>query len=100
MTEIRLLVEDMSKEVEMAKHYYELALFYKDFNMEFARKYVEIAKQEINHSNMLHEMAVTCIKKAEEKGKEATDYMKQKWNEAHVEFVDEMKELEYKLSRI
>lgn len=100
MSELRALVEDMEAEIDMAKHYYKCALFYKDISMEFARKFVDIAKQEINHANILHEMAIVCVKKIEEKGKEATEYMKERWNDAHVEMVDELKELEYKLSRI
>lgn len=100
MTELRTLVEDIESEVEMAEHYYESALLYKDINMEFARKFVDIAKQEINHAMILHEMAITCVRKAEEKGLVPTDYMKSRWEDAHVKMIDKVKELEYKLSRL
>lgn len=100
MSELRIMVEDMSKGIEMARHYYESALFYKDVNMDFARKFADMAKQQINNVTALHEMAVSCIKKAEEKGAEATEHMKQKWHEAHVDMMDEIRELEYKIGRI
>lgn len=100
MYKIRMLCEDMKNEINMTKHYYESALYAKDLNPDQYRKFIEIAKQELNHAMILHDMALYEVNKAKDAGKTPTDDMKETWERMHVEYVDEVKTLEYKLSKI
>ena len=99
MYKIRMLCEDMKSEIKMAKHYYESALYTKDINPDQFRKFAEIARQELNHAIILHDMALYEVNKAKDAGKTPTDEMMTTWEKIHVEYVDEVKTLEYKLSK-
>lgn len=97
MKAIMDFVEEMDEEIEGAENYYKCALYYKDVNSDYSRKYVEMARQELVHAMNLHEMAVNEISKIKE---EPTLAMKNAWDEAHVDYVAKVRELEYMLSRI
>lgn len=100
MKEIMDFVYQMKEEIEDAECYYKEALYYKDNNNEYSRRYADLAKQELNHAMILHDMAVTKINEVEEKGIKASAGMKEMWNKAHVEWIAKMKEIEYAINRL
>lgn len=100
MYKIRMLAEDMKTEIKTAEHYYESALYCKDINPDQSRKFAEIAKQELSHAMIFHDMALYEVNKAKDEGKEPTEEMKKAWEKVHVDCVSHVRELEYKLSRL
>lgn len=96
---IKDMVYEMEEELEKAKWYYEDALALKETHPEFARKYIEIAKQELNHLAIIHDMVVAYVNKLKSEGKEMTDYMKIEYEKAHIKLIDEKMELDYKINR-
>ena len=96
---IKDMVYEMEDELEKAKWYYEDALSLKEIHPEFSRKYIEIAKQELNHMAIIHDMVVSYAGKMKSEGKEATEYMKKIYEKAHIDLIEEKMELEYKINR-
>lgn len=100
MYKIRMLADDMKTEIKTAEHYYESALYCKDINSDQARKFADMARQELAHAVILHDMTLYEVNKAKDEGKEPTEEMKKAWDCMHVEYIDKVRTLEYKLGRL
>lgn len=62
MKEIKWLAEQIEEELEDAEHYAMKAAHFKDSDMDMSRVCAELSRQELKHSEMLHEQAVRLIK--------------------------------------
>ena len=89
MTKIKRYVEDIADELNDAKKYMEIALEYKAagdggrYNT-----YKDMSVQELAHSSNLHQFAVQDIEKLKAVYPEIPSDMMDKWNKAHVEYVE------------
>lgn len=96
-----LLIGEMAREIacelEYSEKYADKAMILKDEVPDISRKYAEIAKEELNHADMIHEMAVSLAKKAEGK---ATEAMAAYWKDTHESFIKKRDELSYRLSKM
>lgn len=84
----------------MLIHYYESALYAKDLNPDQFRKFAETARQELSCAVILHDMTLYEINKAKDAGKTPTEEMSATWEKMHVEYIDKVKTLEYKLGKL
>ena len=89
MTKIKKYVEDIAEELNDAKKYMEIALEYKAAG-DGARynAYKDMSVQELAHSSNLHQFAVQDIEKLKTVYPEIPSDMMDKWNKAHVEYVE------------
>ena len=62
MKEIKWLAEQIEEELEDAENYAWKAKHYKDTDPDLSRVCMELSRQEIKHSEMLHDQAVRLIK--------------------------------------
>lgn len=96
-----MLIGEMAKEIwcelEYAERYADKALILKDEMPDISKKYAEIAKEELGHADMIHEMALSLAKKSEGK---ATEAMAAYWKDAHETFIKKREELSYRLSKM
>ena len=89
MTKIKKYVEDIAEELDGAKHYIETALEYKaSGNSTRYAKYKEMSTQELGHATSLHEFAVQDIEALKAVYPEIPQKMMDKWEKAHVDFVE------------
>ena len=89
MTKIKKYVEDIAEELNDAKKYMEIALEYKAAG-DGARynTYKDMSVQELAHSSNLHQFAVQDIEKLKTVYPDIPSDMMDKWNKAHVEYVE------------
>lgn len=90
MREIKELSDEMKEELEGAKCYAKLYVNYKSSNPSLAKKYYEMANDELKHANYLHEMAVEKINKVKEENLSFPEYMEMIWKDKHDAYIDEM----------
>ena len=89
MTKIKKYVEDIAEELDGAKHYMECALECKAAgNSTRYAKYKEMSIQELGHATALHEFAVQDIEQLKAVYPEIPSDMMDKWEKAHVKFVE------------
>ena len=89
MTKIKKYVADIKEELDGAKHYMECALEYKAAgNTTRYAKYKEMSMQELGHAMSLHEFAVQDIEQLKSVYPEIPNDMLDKWEKAHVEYVE------------
>ena len=89
MTKIKRYVDDIADELKDAKKYMEIALEYKAAG-DGARynTYKDMSVQELAHSSNLHQFAVQDIEKLKAVYPDIPSDMMEKWNKAHVEYVE------------
>ena len=89
MNKIKKYVEDIAEELDGAKHYMETALEYKAAgNADRYNRYKEMSVQELGHAMSLHDFAVQDIEKLKSVYPDVPQSMSDKWDKAHVEFVE------------
>ena len=93
MTKIKKYVEDIAEELDSAKAYMETALEYKAMGTTGTSparytRYKEMSAQELAHAQTLHEYAVQDIEQLKIVYPEIPQEMLDKWNKAHVEYVE------------
>lgn len=89
MNKIKKYVEDIAEELDGAKHYMESALEYKAAgNADRYNRYKEMSVQELGHAMSLHDFAVQDIEKLKSVYPDVPQSMQDKWDKAHVEFVE------------
>ena len=89
MTKIKKYVEDIAEELDGAKHYMENALEYKAAgNSDRYTRYKEMSVQELGHAMSLHDFAVQDIEKLKSVYPEIPSDMMDKWQKAHVNYVE------------
>ena len=89
MTKVKKYVDDMRDELDGAKHYIETALEYKAMgDIDRYNGYKTMSIAEIDHANRLHQYAVQDIEKLKSVYPEIPQEMLDKWNKAHIEYVE------------
>lgn len=87
MRKIKELVERIDDELGSAEEYGEKFIEYKaDGENSMAEKFKEMAMQEMNHANMMHELAVKEIEKVSAVYN-APSEMREKWDKSHAEYI-------------
>lgn len=89
MTKIKKYVDDIADELNDAKKYMEIALEYKAAG-DGARynTYKDMSVQELAHSSNLHQFAVQDIEKLKTVYPDIPSEMMDKWEKAHVDYVE------------
>lgn len=88
MTKIKKYVEQIKEELDGAKGYAENYVEQKvKGNTPMANKYKEMANDELKHAGYLHELVTTEIAEIQKTIK-PPENMVQRWEAAHVEYVD------------
>lgn len=90
MKEIKWISERIEEELEDAEHYAMKAAHFKDSDAEMSRVCAELARQEIKHSEMLHEQAVRLIKAHRATGAEPPAAMLAVWEYEHEKMLRRM----------
>lgn len=89
MTKIKRYVEEIADELDGAKRYIETALEYKAMgNSARYSKYKEMSVAEIGHATALHQFAVEDIEALKAVYPEIPQEMMDKWEHAHIDFVE------------
>ena len=87
MRKIKELVERIDDELNSAEEYAEKYIEYKaDGDSSMATKFMEMASQEMNHANMMHDLAVKEIEKVSAVFNAPAD-MREKWDNSHAEYI-------------
>mgnify|MGYP003337924644 CR=1 FL=1 len=86
----------IDEELEGACDYIDCAYAWKDEDMEWAEMYRNMAKQEMDHMNMLHMMAVREIKKVS--GTPEYEVMKNIYNYLHERLMEKADKVQRKIS--
>lgn len=87
MKEIEWLAESMEEEINDADKYAVKAHHYKLDDPELSRTCAELARQELEHSNMLHNQAERLIKNHRKEHGEPPAAMKAIWDWEHEKIV-------------
>lgn len=98
MLEIKEYAKKMKEELCGAKEYAECYQKHKTENPTLAKKYMEMANDEIKHANFFHELAVDKIKKLQADKVEVPEYMIILWNEKHKKYIDKLAKIKTMLS--
>lgn len=93
---IRDLVEEIKDELHGAKCYAKKATRYKTENPTLAKMYFDMAQDELKHTDMLHTEAVRAIEK-QRAVSTPPQYMLDRWNEEHEEYVEKAAMIKYML---
>lgn len=89
MKKIQRYVDGINEELNDAKNYMESALECKAMgNSTRYNKYKEMSTQELTHAMNLHEMAVQDIEQLKTVYPEIPQSMLDKWDDAHVDYVE------------
>lgn len=88
MTKIKKYVDEIAEELDSAKNYIEKALEYKASGNPRYTRFKEMSVQELSHAQTLHEFAVQDIEQLRAVYPEIPQKMMDKWDKAHVEFVE------------
>lgn len=87
MQEIKNLFEEISEEIEGAKHYAEEAIRLREIDSDRAMMYLEMSKQELGHIDRLHDMAVRIIRKYKDEGGEVPQGMQEIYDWQHEKMI-------------
>lgn len=90
MKQIKQLIGYIREEIECAEEYATEAMAYKDTDMELARAYHEIARQELVHAEKEHDLAVSYIKMSRDAGVEVPKGMMDVWEWEHEQLIKKM----------
>lgn len=93
MKVIKHLVKDIREELEDAEKYAKAAMHYKDHDMELARAFHDLARQELAHSEILHTQAVREINAKRAEGVEPPTAMQAVWDWEHEKMIEETAEI-------
>jgi rubrerythrin len=100
MKRIKHLVEDIREELEGAEHYAKLAMKMKDEAPSDASLYAEMSRQEMEHVNKLHTMAVRLIEKQRQSGVTPPAAMQAVWDWEHEKMIEHLARIKHMLSMV
>lgn len=89
MREIKYIAGRIREELEDAEGYTKHALEYKDSDWDFSQTLVGLAKQELTHSELLHNQAVKLIKDYREKNGPPPAAMAAVWDWEHEKMIEQ-----------
>ena len=88
MTKIKKLADEISEELDSAKEYAENHLMYKaSGNDEWSKRFFEMANDELNHADYLHDRAIEEINELKNVYTPPQD-MLDKWESDHRKFIE------------
>lgn len=90
MKEIKELADEMKEELCSAKEYAKCYQTYKNTNPSLAKKFYEMANDELKHAMYLHDMAIDKIEEIKEQNLTLPEYMEMVWKEKHEKYIDKM----------
>ena len=99
MKQIQDLVDAMQKEIDTANCYYNRAVSVREEYPTLANTYIDIASQELNHSDKFHTMAINLISKQKALGKPVPESMQAVWDYLHQKIIEQYDEIKYKISK-
>lgn len=88
MKEIKWLAENIREELEDAEKYAKAALKHKDDNRPLSAALADLARQEIEHSEILHSHAVKIIRDKQAMGVETPVAMQAVWDWEHEHMIE------------
>lgn len=88
MKEIKWIAEHIREELEDAEKYALVALKYKDTDRDLAQTVAGLARQEITHSELLHDQAVRLIRLQRESGVVPPVAMQAVWDWEHERMIE------------
>ena len=89
MRKIAQIVDWIDDEIDGSEQYAHAAMQAKEANdMESSRAYCDMARQELAHADMLHDMVVREIRKAEQDDVEVPKGMMEIWEWKHDKYID------------
>ena len=94
MRVIKVLSEQICKELEDSNKYIDSALTYKTQFPKLAETYIELANEEIGHAERLHKQVVNLISEIQV---EIPKFMQELWEEKHIELITKTAELKAKI---
>ena len=89
MKEIKWIAENIREELEDAEKYATAALKYKDTDWDLSQTLAGLAKQELTHSELLHNHAVKLIKEYREKNGPPPAAMAAVWDWEHEKMIED-----------
>lgn len=98
MKEIRILAEQIRDELDVAEEYAREAAKLKESRPDDASGYADMAREELDHADTLHKMAVRAIDKAKEGGATAPAAMQAVWDWEHERMLDRVSKIKTLLS--
>lgn len=98
MKEIKLLAHQIRDELDVAEEYAMCAVKLKADHPTDSSAYVEMAKDELDHADKLHKMAVRAIDKAIKDGATASPAMTAVWDWEHENLLDRVAKVKTMLS--
>ena len=100
MKEIKWLAENIRDELDDAEKYAKKALKWRDASPELSQLAANLAHQELNHADMLHEQVVRLIKTQQQKGVDAPPAMLAVWDWEHERMVEAVSKIRALLSSL
>lgn len=89
MRKIAQIVDWIDDEIDGSEQYAHAAMQAKEANdMESSRAYCDMARQELAHAGILHDMVVREIRKAEQDNVEVPKGMMEIWEWNHDKYID------------
>lgn len=88
MKELKKIARQLRDELEVAEEYAQCAATLKETRPSDASSYAEMAKDELDHAETLHKMAVKAIEKQRVAGEEAQPAMQAVWDWEHEQMID------------
>ena len=98
MKEIKHYVEQIKDELEVAEEYAKIAAKLKTENATNSGEYAEMARQELNHVDRIHKMAVRAIEKSRADGILPPPAMQAVWDWEHDKMMDKVARIKMLLS--
>nr|DAF67523.1 MAG TPA: Ferritin [Caudoviricetes sp.] len=97
--ELKWLIEQIEDELDDAEKYAKAAAKFKSDNKSVADTCIELSRQEIKHSEMLHMCAVEMIEKYKASGKSIPEGMKTVYDFMHERMIERAAKVKMMLSQ-
>lgn len=94
MRVIKVLSKQIEEELEDSNKYIDSALTYRTQFPKLAETYIELANEEIGHTERLHKQVVSLISEIQI---EIPKFMQELWEEKHIELITKTAELKTKI---
>ena len=100
MKEIKIIVTYIHDELKDAEKYAKQALYYKDENKSASEMYAQLAREELNHMERLHDQAVKVINKYRSENGAPPVAMLAVWDWEHDKMVEHTAKIKHLLEML
>lgn len=97
MIDIMRLCKEIREELEGAENYAQMFQKFKDGNLAYAKKYCEMAEDELKHSEYLHSFVISRLKELRNKGVES-EFLAEFWDDENRNYIDKIAKIRMILS--